>query len=478
MSLTSPAWVRSTDALGRAITWVGQSSPVVAEQKVLAIGSITVNSVTTYNLFALDRDTGSVLWAHAIPAIVAGSWSSPAIDRRNHAAIVASGTQVRSVDLATGSLRWQATLTRSIVNASPIVTSDMPGRNRVFITDYDGVGTDGRLHCINADARSAQNPYDPGQIVWSVPIGATSGNTPAYLGRRVYVATVGDWGFAPGQILCFPADTTAAPAPLWAADNPKGESFFGGVTLAPDSLGTLSLYAASYAFFGGITSSNLLKLDAVTGTIRWSVDANRTSTTPVVFPDGRVALSAGLNGYGTVPTLQIFRDNRTSATLIWDSAVATWTDTNANGVRDAGEYTSVGGWSNQPALGRLDGKLTLFAGVMPTNANSTGACTQLRAINVDSLTASPTILAMTSTSAGSSPAIVDENLYSIGPSGLAAFGPLPPRYDVNADSKIDLEDLYAWNQGTGQRDINRDGTVNSADLQMLDAELQRWEAGN
>jgi outer membrane protein assembly factor BamB len=446
---------------------------VVFDGRVLAIGSVTSGS-TTHNLYALDRDTGALLWAHPIPAIIAGSWSSPAIDARNHAAIVASGTQVRCVDLASGALRWQATLARSVVNASPVLTTDLPGRNRVFITDYDGVGTDGRLYCINAESRSGANPWDPGQIVWSVPVGATSGNTPAYLGRRVYVATVGDWTFAPGEVHCFPADADTPPTPIWAAQNPKLEGFFGGVAVGRDRWGDLSVFAASYAFYGGTSSANLVKIDAASGAVRWSVDANRTSATPVIMPDGRVALSTGVNGYGSVPALQIFRDHGETASLLWDSSIATWNDANANGVRDAGEFTSVGGWSNQPALGRLDGRLTLFAGVMPASASSTASCSQLRAIDLESAT--PVFLAMTSTSAGSTPAIVDENLFSIGPAGLAAFGPIAPRYDVDGNNVINLNDLHAWHQGIGQRDVNRDAAVTPADAQQLEAELQRQGA--
>lgn len=474
-SLASPAWTRALDSQSRTIAWVGQSGPVVSDDRVLAIGSVTVASVTTFSLYAMDRATGAIAWAQPIPAVVAGSWSSPAIDRRNAAAVVASGTQVRAFDLSTGAPRWQTTLTRSIVNASPAITDGLRGGNRIFITDYDGVGTAGKLYCINADAHTIANPYDPGQIVWSTAIGATSGNTPACLGDRVYVATVGDWGFAPGQIMCFDARARVAPAAAWITDNPTGEGFFGGLAIAPDHRGALSVYAASYAFFGTTTSANLVKLDAASGELRWSADANRTSTIPIVLSDGRIILSTGVNGFGSLPAIQVFRDDDTSAPLIWDSSLATWTDANLNGVRDAGEFTSVGGWTNQPVVGVLDGLHVLYAGVMPTGASSTASCTQLRTILIDSPAAAPSILASSSLAAGSTPAIVDENLYSIGPAGLAAFGPTPPRYDVDGDGRLTVDDLHAWNQSAGERDINRDGATNTTDLRMLEAELQRWQ---
>ena len=77
--------------------------------------------------------------------------------------------------------------------------------------------------------------------------------------------------------------------------------------------------------------------------------------------------------------------------------------------------------------------------------------------------------------AGSSPAIADRNLYTIGTAGLAAFGPPPPRADVNTDGTIDLEDLYAWHRGQGQRDVDGNGSITDADRAALEAELRRDE---
>ena len=75
----------------------------------------------------------------------------------------------------------------------------------------------------------------------------------------------------------------------------------------------------------------------------------------------------------------------------------------------------------------------------------------------------------------STPAIADSNLYTIGAAGLFAFGPPPPNFDVNADQKVDVDDLYAWDQGMGLRDVNLDGSITSADALALEAELRRGE---
>src|SRR5262249_37171237 len=154
---------------------------------------------------------------------------------------------------------------------------------------------------------------------WSVTIGASSGNTPAVWNGRVFVTSAGDGGFGPGQVWCFDARAITAPTPLWVTLNPAGEPFFGG-TCVHERQGGADLFCASYAFYGNSTSANLLKVDAATGAVRWSAPCNRTSSTPLVLPDGRVCLSGGIRGYGSVPTLQLFRDDATTATLLWDSA--------------------------------------------------------------------------------------------------------------------------------------------------------------
>jgi hypothetical protein len=56
-----------------------------------------------------------------------------------------------------------------------------------------------------------------------------------------------------------------------------------------------------------------------------------------------------------------------------------------------------------------------------------------------------------------------------------AFGATPPRCDVNGDGVFNIDDLYAWEQSSGQRDVNRDGGVTSVDRDALIVELRRDE---
>jgi hypothetical protein len=240
----------------------------------------------------------------------------------------------------------------------------------------------------------------------------------------------------------YAADAIAAPSPLWSVADPSGNGFFGGVSILPTAAGPFA-FAATYEFFAGAEepySAALLTINATTGAVVWSAPCPRTSATPVPLPDGRVVLSAGINGYGSVPSLLLYRDLGSSGSLLWDSARASWIDINGNQELDAGEFTSAGGWTNQPAIARAsDGSLRLYAGTIPSASTAYAACSTLRAFNLDA-SGSPATLA-TYPSGGSSPAIAGENLYTISAAGLLAFGPTPPRADVNADGIFDISPL-------------------------------------
>lgn len=471
--LASPLWTVSQDSMARPITFVGQSTPVVSPSHVLAIGSIQL-AAKQFSLYAIHRRTGAIAWAAPIASPTLDSWASPALDLEHNAAIVATGTTLASFDLATGALRWSLALAAPVVNASPAVTTDLLMRDRVLITEYDGFAGNARLVCVNIDPFDAAfNPHQPGAIVWTYPLGFASGDTPSYHQGRAYVGTMGDPGSAPGSILCF--DAVAGPTPLWSFDNVIDEGFFAAPavhqpTARPSGDHGAFVLAASYAFAGGRESANLVKLDARTGELLWSVDCNRTGATPIVLPDGRVALSGGLKGYGTLPTLQLFADHETRAELLWDSALNTWTDSNHNGQIDPGEFIVMGGWTHQPALASK--RNILFIGATPTAGSSYAPCTDLYALDITKLptavgNAQPGLVAAQRAGVGSAPAIDAASLYSIGAPGLQAFGPAPAHTDINADGVTDIEDLHWWEQARGDRDVNRDGAINSLDHDEL-----------
>jgi outer membrane protein assembly factor BamB len=414
-SLAPPRWVASHDRQNNPIAFALQSGVIADRTRVFPIGKVGAQ----WMVFAIGAADGAVWWAAPIPAPVLDSWSSPALDERNQTVLVATGHFLTAFDAATGTQRWQASLARNVVNASPLIADSPAGR--AFITDYDGFGGSSQLYCIDLDPFSTTNPHQPGDTVWSVPIGGSSGNTPACSGGVVFVASVTDEsGLSPGQILAFPGAAESAPAPLWTLTNPATLGFFGGVAASGGSV-----YAASYALSGGQLAGNLVKVDASSGQLLWSAPCNRTDATPVPLPGGLVLLSGGLPGYGSAPSLELFHDNGASASLLWDSAVDTWHDDNGNGVLDPGEFLAIGGWTFQPVVSGGAGSLHALASTPPMGANSFGASTDLYLIDLSHAPHESGFILNHAQGAGATPAAAYGSIYTIGASGLYAFGPAP-----------------------------------------------------
>ncbi|MGH7242232.1 MAG: PQQ-binding-like beta-propeller repeat protein [Phycisphaerales bacterium] len=464
-SILSPAWICSNDENGRAITFVPKAGVAAGLNFVYTTGSVNEPGGTNWKLFAINRRTGQVAWSLPIDAPELESTASPTIDSGSGTVIVAGGSTLTCTSLNSPTLRWIAALNNPIVNASPAIARSWRGPARLFITDYDGFGDSASLYSIILDA-SAQAAA--GEILWAAPIGAASGNSPAYEvnSDRVYVTAVGLYASNPGRILAFPAHggtNGQPPLPVWTFTNQTNFGFFGGLSL--DVTGD-AIYAASYGFFGGIASGNLVKIRASTGAQLWSVACNRSASVPIRLPSGRLALSTGIQGFGSVPSVQIFTSGASAASLVWSSHIRTWTDADHDGIVDAGEFIPTGGWNTQP--------------IYSSASNQLAACGNdnvLRILDASITSASsPFTVIQSAPNIAGSPAVAGSNLYAIGTAGLLAFGPAPGLVDVNGDGLFDVEDLYAWEQSRGSRDVNCDGIVNAADHDLLISLLRANEA--
>ncbi|MCH7791355.1 MAG: PQQ-like beta-propeller repeat protein [Planctomycetes bacterium] len=414
-SLAKATWIMGRDAGGAPISFVGQAGVVADESRVYAVGEVN----GAYMLFAIDHASGTPVWSAAVAPWAFESWSTPAIDMEHRTVIVAAGDEVSAFECASGSRVWTAVLARTIVNASPVVTSDLGPTDRVFITDYDGFGAGSRLYCINVDPRDATaNPFQPGEIVWSVAIGRATGSTPAYRNGVVYVATAGGGITENGRVLAYAAGAVVPPPPLWTFTNPTPAPFVGGVSVRAEGAG-VSVYAASYSFSGGLNSGNLVKLDGTTGALLWSIEANRTASIPVPLADGRIVLAGGIMGFGSAPSVELFEDLGSSARRVWNTALDTWVDTNGNGVMEPGEFLLVGGWTTQPIVTSAG---VLLVGAVPATGSSFGACTDLYAIDLSRRPMESGFVLGSFAGAGSSPAAVAGALYTVGREGVHAFG--------------------------------------------------------
>ena len=459
---------------GQPIQFVGQAGVVVFAGHAFAIGAVNAPVNPEHRLVAIHAETGQIAWLGPIAAPVLDSWATPAADAVNRTVLVASGQELRAFHADTGQIAWTCPLANQIVNSSPVLTSDRPRRNRAFISGYP-TGGPSYLFCVNVDPFvEGLNPYQPGEIVWQADIGFCVGGTPAYDAGVVYAAVAfGATSFV-GEIHAFDADQPASPAPRYVFVNPSGQNFYGGVSLRRDASGT-SLFAATYAFAGGVLAAELIKLDALTGIQQWSAPCNRTSSIPVPLPDGRILLSAGIQGYGTVPSVQLFSDHPTHATLLWDTALDTWNDANNNNSIDPGEFLRVGGWTQIPAIAPGAGGVIAAVGAIPSSLEDFGPCDHLDLLDLSKNPSQSGFIVSSAAGGGATPALSGKGVYTVGGAGLIAFGPAPPRFDVNQDARVGIGDLVAWEQSSGLRDVDRDGAITPTDLSLLRVELRYSE---
>ena len=481
--LSVPTWTLN-QYQGLSIIWIPQVTPVASASHVFALGSTQpAGQPREFALFAVSRNTGQVSWRAPLPQSPAfESQSSPAIDSRNNTIIVAAGSTLIAYDLTTGSQRWSLLLPQQLVNASPLVTIDAAPRNRAFITTFSPSLQPGELTCINVDPFDAQlNPWQPGELVWSVPIGPTSGNTPAMLPRNlggndtIVVATIGNADITPGEIMAFPAASTTQPAPLWVFTNTRPQGFFGGCTIAIGASGRLEVTAASYAFSGTITSANTVRLDAATGVLLAETPTNRTNANPIVLASRRIALATGLGGFNSAPSLFWLDGSLGPAATLINSAHDTWIDSDGDGRYDLGEYLRVSGYNAQPAASIFAGIPRLLVPTIQVAGTTVSAGASLSIIDPSFPATQPSCIRQQTTFAGGSVSLAGANAYSIVSAGLAAFGRVPARFDVDTDSRRTIDDLYAWEASTGQRDVTGDGLITTADRDALRALLRSDE---
>ncbi|MFA6046082.1 MAG: hypothetical protein WC718_13950, partial [Phycisphaerales bacterium] len=246
--LDTTAWSVDKDEEGNDITFYSQAPLAMTAPSrrnlVLALGRIsrTNGPPNQPYLIAFSRNSGETEWEAPISAPVNESFSGVSVDPLHNTAIVCSGKTVAAFRLQDGEMVWQRQLTKMIANAMPAITTDLGKANRLFMTDYDGFSSGAKLYCLNTDPFDATlNPYQPGEIVWSTPVGSSAGNTPAYLptcqggAGLVYVATPGPGGInVAGVVRAFSA-IQDSPSLMWQTSNIQATGFFGGVAVAPPS---------------------------------------------------------------------------------------------------------------------------------------------------------------------------------------------------------------------------------------------------
>lgn len=439
--------------------FVARSTPAAFGGRVFVLARRFSGPLHVGNrLIAFDALDGERLWETPLAADVLDAWTSPAVDARNNTVIVCADKTVYAVRIADGGIEWTRMLSRSVVNASPVVTQDLfvngTPANRVLVSDYTGFAAGGALHAINVDPfHAVDNPHQPGEIAWSAALSGAVGNSAAYAAQTVYVSSVN------GVIRAFDAHDGS---PVWqtAVDlsgYPALTGFYGGVTVRGDAL-----YAALYVFPAGQNNAALYRLDAGDGAVVWSVACERTNSMPFADGQGRVYVSGGIDGdFGSFNKVQAFADHGTHATPLWDTHV------------DSGGALEVGGWTHQPVYSR--GRL--FAG-RPGGDTSFGPYVELYVLDPDTSPGQPGFILSQRAGAGGSPAAAHGRLYSLGEDGLVALDPSPACLaDVTGDGLVNVADLsalltvYGASEGDplydAELDLDLDGVIGLSDLSLM-----------
>ncbi|MCB9852896.1 MAG: PQQ-binding-like beta-propeller repeat protein [Phycisphaerales bacterium] len=451
-SLSLMLWQANVDLTGRTLVFEGPASPIVYESRAYANARHfnASNAYVSNKVVAFDASTGAIVFETEIAKGVLDSWSSPTLDAATRTILIASGNSLFGIDADSGDLKWETPLDRSVVNAT-VVAADDVSHGRAFITDYTGFGVGASLYCVNTSAFDAiENPFEPGDIVWQEAIGGASGATPSYRDGVVYVACTAEpttpSGQQAGHISAYDVDAPVGQRLLWratlASAGVSNQGFFGGVAIVGDHV-----YAASYNSAGSGDNSTLVKIRASDGAIVWTIPCERTNSIPIVAA-GRVYLSAGLLGFGSVPKVQAFEDLGASAMKLWDTYV------------DSAGTLFVGGWTHQPVY--MDG--LLYCGVVPSGFPFFGPNTDMYSLDVTRAPSDIGFVVEHVAGLGGSPAVCEGTLYTTGAAGMFA---LATKGDVcggdgRPDGAVTIEDAACFAA------MLVDGTASSSDVRRGD----------
>jgi len=428
---------------GEQQQFVWQSTLAAADGKVIALGVVLDDQIMTAGFAAAyDLATGQQLWIQdTLEPPYDDSFAGPAIDPASGSVFVATGGDffagtggtVYRLDLNTGQIVDEYPLAKPAVNVSPAV-----GAGRVYVTDTTYGGPGGKLYAFNIAT---------GQEDWSVDIGGTSGNSASYCDGKVYVANTD------GRIACYDAETGQSVWQQEFSGSPIAGGFYGGLSVVNGYV-----YAASYVFAFGAKAS-LVKLDAADGAVIWTADCERTDAIPLVA-DGKIFLTGGIDGYGSSVRLECFQDGATEAVKLWETPLA-------------------GGWTHQPAYstGRL------YVGKIPTGGYSFGPSTDLYVFDATKSPADGDFVINHVTDCGSSAALTDGLLLTLGIDGLYCFAEHTLAADLDLDGVVNWTDFtrfasrWLWTGPPGQEaaDLNGDGAVDWADFALFATEWLRQE---
>jgi len=368
---------------------VGQSMPAVADGRVF----VYAESLEGWGneLLAFSETDGRFLWTCPLDAAVQFSRSSPTVDAARGTVLIASGSTVTAVETATGDVAWETPLDNSVVNSTVCVHGASAYIVGSTASPQPGVPTPpSSLYCLNLDP--AHPTLAAGEVVWTAPLSASSGcEVSIDVSGAGHVIAADSGGYVrqftldgqPGWVFAVPGAGSTWPPPTYGG-------FYGGAAIDGGFA-----YAATYNFNGTGDNSRLYCINVATGAQVWETPCERTDALALVTGD-LVMLSAGMEGYGSLPKIQAF--DKATGTKLW-------------------QWTGAGSWTHQPVVVSD----VLYVGT--PDADSYAPCTHLHALDLARTPQDPDFVLDSYGGAGSSPAYANGNIYTIGADGLHAFGP-------------------------------------------------------
>ncbi|AAM07631.1 PKD domain-containing protein [Methanosarcina acetivorans] len=340
-------------------TLVPSSSVAIADGKVFAnaiIGSVdeegNPEEGAIGQLVAFSMYNGRKYWNTTIAVPEWGSWSSPAYD--NGFVFTSTGANTTCINATTGAIEWTFTNPsgRASCNGGPVIAE-----GKVLCSDWDGL----HYYCLDETT---------GTELWNYTVDSSDSytqGTPAVSNGTIILTSWDD-------IYCLDMDGNL----LWAKPNPSSS---GSICGSPSIAGDM-FYLTTYDF-GSDDKPALFAFDLENGTEIWNATIQRTDSTPAIA-DGYLYVCGGCTGYSESQT---YCFDALNGTLIWSTPKA-----------DQG----IGDWTCSIAV--ADGKV--FVG---KSAGSSFGHKGLYALNAETGDE-----IWYSDSAGDSPAIADDTVFSIG----------------------------------------------------------------
>ena len=342
---------------------IGGTSTVVADGKVFAYGGPTSPYGSGEGvLYSLDESTGAIIWNISIPTPAYGSWSSPTY--HNGRVFTSTDIETGCYDATTGEQIWvfENPTNEPSVNGGPVVAD-----GKVIVNDWQA----GHFYCLDEET---------GELLWTFSeeqtgqwdVGYTQG-VPAYEDGKFYFTT---WIYVGGNVYCVDADTGDV---IWNQTTPLDAC---GSPAVVDG----TVYVTNYNFYG---DGEIYAMDASNGDILWHQTIQRTDSTPAVAY-GNVYVTGGCLGFSE---RQTYCFDAATGDLVWE------TDTT----------DEIGAWTCSVAV--ADGKV--FVGTEGGDYFDYAGTYALNATTGDVIWSHP--------EGGSSPAVADNIVFTIGGGRVYAF---------------------------------------------------------